>query len=121
MTIEVEKLTKGFAPLIDLLKLFSRVVKEVADFEESEGKRLDQALNEMLTPERLAELSARLPLDVFGAFIAATMRFAVVSGKLQSFWQLTPEEKRGLAREVEEIAASWERFLNALKEVGRDE
>jgi len=116
MALEAERLARGFAPLIELLKLFSRVVREVAEFEESEGERLDQALNEMLAPERLAELSAKLPPEVFGTFIAATMKFAAVAGKLQGFWQLPTSEKRKLAEEVEQIAASWERFTRELEE-----
>jgi DNA-binding Lrp family transcriptional regulator len=116
---EAERLAKGFAPLIELLKILSRVVREVAEFEESEGERLDQALNEMLAPERMIELSAKLPPEVFGTFIAATMKFAAVAGKLQGFWQLPPSEKRKLAEEVEQIAASWERFIRELEEAGK--
>jgi len=117
MAVEAERLARGFAPLIELLKLLSRVVREVAEFEESEGERLDQALNEMLAPERLAELSAKLPPEVFGTFIAATMKFAAVAGKLQGFWQLPTSEKRKLAEEVEQIAASWEKLISTLKEM----
>jgi hypothetical protein len=117
MAAEAERLARGFAPLIELLKLFSRVVREVAEFEESEGERLDQALNEMLAPERMIELSAKLPPEVFGTFIAATMKFAAVAGKLQGFWQLPPSEKRKLAEEVEQIAASWEKLASTLKEM----
>ena len=117
MAAEAERLAKGFAPLIELLRLFSRVVREVAEFEESEGERLDQALNEMLAPERMIELSAKLPPEVFGTFIAATMKFAAVAGKLQGFWQLPTSEKRKLAEEVEQIAASWEKLISTLKEM----
>jgi hypothetical protein len=116
---EAERLARGFGPLIELLKILSRVVREVAEFEESEGERLDQALNEMLAPERMIELSAKLPPEVFGTFIAATMKFAAVAGKLQGFWQLPPSEKRKLAEEVEQIAASWERFIRELEEAGK--
>ena len=110
------KLAKGLAPLAELLKTVGRVAREVADFEEREGKRLDWALDEMLAPERLAELSAKLPPEVFGAFIAATMKFAAVAGRLQGFWQLPTGEKRKLADEAEQIAASWERFIRELEE-----
>ena len=118
MATEAERLARGFKPLIELLKTFSRAVREVADFEESEGKRLDQALNELLAPQRMVELSARLPPDVFGPFVAATMKFAVAAGRLQGFWQLAPSEKRKLAGEMEEIAAAWEKFLNAKEAEG---
>jgi len=114
---EAERLAKGFTPLIEMLKLLGRVLREVADFEESEKERLDQALNEMLAPERLAELSEKLPPEVFGTFIAATMKFATVAGKFQGFWQLPPSEKRKLAEEVEQIAASWEKLISTLKEM----
>jgi len=46
------------------------------------------------------------------------MKFAVAAGKLQGFWQLAPSEKRKLAEEVEEIAASWEKFLSAKEAEG---
>jgi len=116
MATKAERLARGFEPLIELLKLFSRILREVADFEESEGKRLDEALNEMLAPERMVELSAKLPPEVFGTFIAATMKFVAVAGKLQNFGQLPPSEKRKLAEEVEQIAASWEKFIRELEE-----
>jgi hypothetical protein len=39
-----------------------------------------------------------------------------VAGRLQGFWQLPPSEKRKLADEAEQIAASWERFISELEE-----
>jgi hypothetical protein len=114
---EAERLARSFALLIELLKLLSRVMRRVADFEESEGKRLDEVLNDALAPERMIELSAKLPPEVFGTFIAATMKFAAIAGKLQGFWQLPPSEKRKLAEEVEQIAASWEKLASTLKEM----
>jgi hypothetical protein len=44
------------------------------------------------------------------------MRFAAVAGRLQGFWQLPAGEKRELAEEAEQIAASWERFISELEE-----
>jgi len=114
MDAEAGRLAKGLAPLAELLRALGRAAREVAEFEESEGKRLDQALNEMLAPERLIGLSAELPPEVLGAFIAACMRFAAVAGKLQGFWQLPPSEKRELAGEMERVALGWEGLVRAL-------
>ena len=61
MATEAERLARVLEPLIELLKTFSRTVREVADFEESEGKRLDQVLNELLAPQRMVELRRGCP------------------------------------------------------------
>jgi hypothetical protein len=58
MGAEAGRLAKGLAPFAELLRALGRVVREVAEFEESEGRRLDQALNEMLAPERLSSRRA---------------------------------------------------------------
>jgi hypothetical protein len=83
-----------------MLKTYGYIMRRVADFEESEGKRLDEVLSDELAPGRVVELSAKLPPEVFGDFIAATMKFAAMAGKLQGLSQLPPSEKRKLAEEA---------------------
>jgi hypothetical protein len=117
MNTDSEKITKGLAPLIELLKMLGKIIREIAEYEELEGQRLDDALNELFKPENLAKLSKKLPIEVFGSFMASMVRFSVLYSKLVNFGSLTPEEKKQIAVELEEIAASWEKFVQKLQEI----
>jgi hypothetical protein len=116
MNTDSEKITKGLAPLIELLKMLGKIIREIAEYEELEGQRLDDALNELFKPENLAKLSKKLPIEVFGSFMASMVRFSVLYSKLVNFGSLTPEEKKQIAVELEEIATSWEKFVQKLQE-----
>jgi hypothetical protein len=117
MNIDSERITKGLAPLIELLKMLSKVIRQIAEYEELEGQSLDAALNELFKPENLANLSKKLPIEVFGSFMASMVRFSVLYSKLVNFGSLSPEEKKQIAVELEEIAASWEKFVQKLQEI----
>ncbi|AGT35932.1 MULTISPECIES: hypothetical protein [Thermofilum] len=117
MNTDPERITKGLAPLIELLKILGKIIRQIAEYEESEGQSLDNALNELFKPENLAKLSKELPIEVFGSFMASMVRFSVLYSKLVNFGSLSPEEKKQIAVELEEIAASWEKFVQKLQEI----
>jgi len=105
--------------MIEMVKVFSRILNEVAEFEEVEGRRLDEALNDLLNPEHLAEFSKHIPSDVFGEFMAAIMKLAVTMAKAQNFMQLPSDEKRKLASELERIAISLEEVTEKIRRMGK--
>jgi len=117
MNTDPERITKGLAPLIELLKILGKIIRQIAEYEELEGQSLDDALNELFKPENLAKLSKKLPIEVFGSFMASMVRFSVLYSKLVNFGSLSPEEKKQIAVELEEIAASWEKFVQKLQEI----
>jgi len=116
MLTQVDKLVKGLAPMIDMIKVLIRILNEVAEFEEVEGKRLDEALNELFNPSQLAEISKHIPPEIFGEFMAAIIKLTATATKIQSFMQLPVDEKRKLASELEGIAVSLEKVIGKLKE-----
>jgi len=119
MSIQMDKLARGLTPMIEMVKVFSRILNEVAEFEEVEGRRLDEALNDLLNPEHLAEFSKHIPSDVFGEFMAAIMKLAVTMAKAQNFMQLPSDEKRKLASELERIAISLEEVTEKIRRMGK--
>jgi hypothetical protein len=115
MSIQMDRFARGLTPMIEMVKVFSRILNEVAEFEEVEGRRLDEALNDLLNPKRLAEFSKQIPPDVFGELMAAIMKLAVTMAKTQNFMQLPLDEKRKLASELNEIAISLEKVVEKLR------
>jgi len=108
---EVGKLAKELAPMVEMIRIFSRMLNMIAEFEEAEGKNLEEALKESLSPDRLAELSKQMPPDLFGEFMASVLRLVTVMVKARDFMQLPPSGKRSLASELEEVAMSLERAI----------
>jgi hypothetical protein len=68
MSIQMDKLARGLTPMIGMVKVFSRILNEVAEFEEVEGRRLDEALNDLLNPEHLADFSKHIPQTFLGVY-----------------------------------------------------
>jgi DNA-directed RNA polymerase subunit F len=115
MNSEYERIVKELALLVEVLKMLGKMIREISEFEELEGKSLEEALDELLKPEKLAELSKKLPPEVFGDFMASFVRFSVLNNKFKNFASLTPEEKKHVALELEEIASIWEKFIQNLR------
>jgi hypothetical protein len=47
MLTKMDKLARGLIPMIEMVKVFSHVLNDVAEFGEAEGRRLDEALNDL--------------------------------------------------------------------------
>ena len=101
--------------VVNMLKLYAAMLNSIADIEEASGKKADELLKELLSPQNLAKLSQKLPPDVFGAFMSALLRLATTFASVQNPLALPSNEKRRLASELNEIAKSIENAVEKLK------
>jgi len=65
--------------VINMLKLYADALNAIASVEEASGRRADELLRELLTPQNLAKLSQRLSPDVFGEFMSALLKASYTS------------------------------------------
>lgn len=98
----------------EMLKLFSKILDDVAALESEYGKKIDEIAREALKPESFLELSKRVPQEIFARFMTVILKLSVLGGKFQSFWQLPPAEKKHLSLELSNLA---DEFLQLLSEV----
>jgi len=99
-----------FKFVLEIFKLLGKILNEIADIEEKEGKRIDEILKERLSPAGLLNLSQKLPPELYAKLISAFLRMATLS-QLQNPWILPPVEKRKLASELEKIAQELKEVL----------
>jgi hypothetical protein len=99
-----------FKFVLEIFKLLGKILNEIADIEEKEGKRIDEILKERLSPAGLLNLSQKLPPELYAKLISAFLRVATLS-QLQNPWILPPVEKRKLASELEKIAQELKEVL----------
>jgi hypothetical protein len=99
-----------FKFVLEIFKLLGKILNEIADIEEKEGKRIDEILKERLSPAGLLNLSQKLPPELYAKLISAFLRMATLS-QLQNPWILPPAEKRKLASELEKIAQELKEVL----------
>jgi hypothetical protein len=84
-----------FKFVLEIFKLLGKILNEIADIEEKEGKRIDKILKERFSPAVLLNLSQKLPPELYAKLISAFLRMATLS-QLQNPWILPPAEKRKL-------------------------
>jgi hypothetical protein len=111
----LDKIVREFSTIINMFKMFSVILREIADIEESEGKRIDEILKESLSPTRLAELSKKMPPDIYTELIASLLKLASIMSMITNPMMLPANEKKKLVSEIEEIANSLENVVNKLK------
>jgi hypothetical protein len=111
----LDKIVREFSTIINMFKMFSVILREIADIEESEGKRIDEVLKESLSPTRLAELSKKMPPDIYTELIASLLKLASIMSTITNPMMLPANEKKKLVSEIEEIANSLENVVNKLK------
>jgi hypothetical protein len=102
-----------FKFVLEIFKLLGKILNEIADIEEKEGKRIDEILKERLSPAELLNLSQKLPPELYAKLISAFLRVATLS-QLQNPWILPPVEKRKLASELEKIAQELKEVLEGV-------
>ena len=117
MELDKEKIARALTPIISMLRMFGNILREIADIEKSEGKKIDEILKELLTPAMLVELSKKMTPDLYGEFIASLLRLASITSTITNPMLLSAEEKRKFASEIEEIVNDLEKVFNKLKEV----
>lgn len=100
---------------VEMLKLFSKILDEVATLESEQGRRLDEIARELLKPETFLELSKMVPQELFARFMATMLRLSVVGSKFQNFWQLPPAEKKRLSQELGDAANEFSQLLDELE------
>jgi hypothetical protein len=99
----------------NMLRLYADMLNVIAGIEEASGRKADELLKELLSPQSLAKLSQKLPSDVFGEFMSALLRLATALASVQNPLALPSNEKRRLAFELSEIAKSIENVVERLK------
>jgi hypothetical protein len=57
---------KTLGAVVDLLEAYARVLLAIAEVEEATGKRFDEFLRGLFTPEKLRDLYNKLPGEVYG-------------------------------------------------------
>jgi hypothetical protein len=104
--------------LVDILRLYARLLRVVADIEEVSGKSfsdiMKEGLGEELKPEGLLELSKRLPPEVFANFITSLLRLSVLAKRVENPMRLSSSEKREVASEIEDTAKAIEVVVEKL-------
>jgi len=103
--------------IIDMLKMYARLLNVIAEVEENSGKRFDELLKELFSPAKLAGLYNKLPPDVYGEFMAVLLRLASLSSTVQNPMILPVDEKRRVASELADIASSLEKLIGRLGEL----
>ena len=101
--------------IVEMLKLFSKILDEVANLESEYGRRLDEVARDLLRPENFLELSKKVPQNVFAQFMTVMLRLSVLGSKFQNFWQLAPAEKKVLSRELSDLADEISRLLDEIE------
>ena len=86
MELDKEKIARALTPIISMLRMFGNILREIADIEKSEGKKIDEILKELLTPAMLVELSKKMTPDLYGEFIASLLRLASITSTITHFF-----------------------------------
>jgi len=103
--------------VVNVLKLYADILNAIASVEEASGKKADELLRELLSPQNLAKLSQKLPPDMFGEFMSALLRLTTLAS-VQNPLALPSNEKRKLASELSEVVKSIEKVAEKLKAMG---
>jgi len=103
--------------VVNVLKLYADMLNAIASVEEASGKKADELLRELLSPQSLAKLGQKLPPDMFGEFMSALLRLTTLAS-VQNPLALPSNEKRKLASELSEVVKSIEKVAEKLKAMG---
>lgn|GEM_PF-2575434 len=91
------------------LKLLGDLLRDIAEIEGKEGKRLDEILKEVLTPSKMVELSSRLTPETYAAFVSSLFRLSTLNWA--DLTALPSDEKKKVAEQLKEIAETIERAV----------
>ena len=97
--------------IAQMLKSFAHILREVADIEETSGKQLGEIAQQLLTPEKLANLHTNLPPDIYSEFIAALFKLASISSTIKDPLILSTADKRKISDDLLKIAESIEKTV----------
>jgi hypothetical protein len=108
---------KGIDIMIDMLKIYAKILNTMAEVEETTGKKIDELQKEVFSPATFVELSKKVPPEVFGEFMADLLKLSTLISTYQNPFTLPAEEKKKVASELQEIAESLEEIK---KKIGWD-
>jgi hypothetical protein len=119
MSIELDKerFVKAFIPAINMLDMYSKILKEIASVEKKEGKRIDELLKEVISFDSLVMLSKKMMPELYAQFITSLLRLSMISAKAPNPLILPSEEKEKLASEIDDIVSILKKVINQLKEI----
>jgi hypothetical protein len=119
MSVELDKsrVVKAFVPAIDMLDMYSKILREMASVEKTEGKRIDELLKEVISYDSLIMLSKKMTPELYTQFITALLRLSTISIKAPNPLILPSEEKEKLASEIDEIVLILKKVFSQLKEI----
>jgi len=106
---------KTLGAVVDLLEAYARVLLAIAEVEEATGKRFDEFLRGLFTPEKLRDLYNKLPGEVYGEFMASLLKLVSISSTFQNPLTLPASEKKRVSGEVKEVAESIRKVVDRLK------
>jgi len=88
----------------ELMSVLGDLLNLMADIEIRYGKGINDVVKEAISPSKLLELSRSIPPELFTRFMSLLLRMGLMSSQTQSIFQLSPNEKKLLARELKELS-----------------
>ena len=88
----------------ELMSVLGDLLNLMADIEIRYGKGINDVVKEAISPSKLLELSRSIPPELFTRFMSLLLKMGLMSSQTQSIFQLSPNEKKLLARELKELS-----------------
>jgi hypothetical protein len=88
----------------ELMSVLGDLLSLMADIEIKYGKGINDVVKEAISPPRPLELSRSIPPELFTRFMSLLLKMGLISSQTQNIFQLSPNEKRLLAKELKELS-----------------
>jgi hypothetical protein len=88
----------------ELMSVLGDLLNLMADIEIRYGKGINDVVKEAISPSKLLELSRSIPPELFTRFMSLLLKMGLMSSQTQNIFQLSPNEKKLLARELKELS-----------------
>ncbi len=100
----------------ELMSVLGDLLNLMADIEIKYGKGINDVVKEAISPSKLLELSRSIPPELFTRFMSLLLKMGLMSSQAQNIFQLPPNEKRLLARELKELGKE---LSSVIEEISR--